>query len=70
MTESKQKRKPRKYMDEFKQQPVDLYRSGKRRHDICREYDISHSLFDKWVSRRIILVLSTKKMIGHQSRKN
>lgn len=26
-----------------------LYRSGKRRCDICREYDISHSLFGKWV---------------------
>ena len=51
MTETKQKRKPRKYTDEFKQQLVDLYRSGKRRCDICREYDIAHSLFDKWVKR-------------------
>ena len=37
MTETKQKRKPRKYTDEFKQQLVDLYHSGKRRCDICRE---------------------------------
>ena len=51
MTETKQKRKPRKYTDEFKQQLVDLYRSGKRRCDICREYDISHSLFGKWVKQ-------------------
>ncbi|MCX4270354.1 MAG: IS3 family transposase [Lachnospiraceae bacterium] len=51
MTETKQKRKPRKYTDEFKQQLVDLYRSGKRRCDICREYDIAHSLFDKWVKQ-------------------
>ena len=36
MTESKQRRKPRKYTDEFKQQLVDLYHSGKRRCDICR----------------------------------
>ena len=47
MTEQKQRRKPRKYTDEFKQQLVELYRSGKRRCDICREYDIATSLFDK-----------------------
>ena len=44
MTEQKQRRKPRKYTDEFKQQLVELYRSGKRRCDICREYDIATSL--------------------------
>ena len=36
MTEQKQRRKPRKYTAEFKQQLVDLYRAGKRRCDICR----------------------------------
>lgn len=51
MTETKPKRKPRKYTYEFKQQLVDLYRYGKRRCDICREYDICHSLFDKWVKQ-------------------
>ena len=51
MTEPKQRRKPRKYTDEFKQQLVELYRSGKRRCDICREYDIATSLFDKWVKQ-------------------
>lgn len=51
MTETKQKRKPRKYTDEFKQQLADLYHSGKRRCDICREYGIAHSLFDKWVKQ-------------------
>ena len=49
MTEQKQRRKPHRYTDEFKQQLVDLYRSGKRKCDIWREYDIAHSLFDKWV---------------------
>lgn len=44
MTEKKQKRKPRSYTDEFKKQLVDLYHSGKRKCDICREYDISSSL--------------------------
>ena len=37
MTEKKQRRKPRKYTDEFKQQLVDFYHAGKRRCDICRE---------------------------------
>ena len=61
MTETKQKRKPRKYTDEFKQQLVDLYHSGKRRYDICREYDIAHSLFDKWVKQAENSDLSMKK---------
>ena len=51
MTEQKQRRKPRKYTAEFKQQLVDLYRAGKRRCDICRQYDISTFLFDKWVKQ-------------------
>ena len=51
MTEQKQRRKPRKYTDEFKKQLVDLYHSGKRRCEICREYDIATSLFDKWVKQ-------------------
>ena len=48
MTEPNQRRKPRSYTDEFKKQLVDLYHSGKRKCDICREYDIATSLFDKW----------------------
>ena len=52
MTKKKQRRKPRKYTDEFKQQLVDLYHAGKHRCDIiCREYDLSTSLFDKWVKQ-------------------
>lgn len=51
MTEKKQRRKPRKYTDAFKQQLVDLYHAGKRRCDICREHDISTFLFDKWVKQ-------------------
>ena len=38
-------------IQEIKQQLVELYRSGKRRCDICREYDIATSLFDKWVKQ-------------------
>ena len=51
MTEQKQRRKPRKYTDEFKQQLVELYRSGKCRCDICREQDTATSLFNKWVKQ-------------------
>lgn len=51
MAEQKQRRKLRKYTDEFKRQLVDLYHSGKRRCDICREYNIAHPLFDKQVKQ-------------------
>ena len=40
MSEPKQRRKPRKYTDEFKNQLIDLQHSGKRRCDICGEYDM------------------------------
>lgn len=51
MAEPKQRRKPRSYTDELKKQLVDLYHSGKRKCDICREYDIANSLFDKWLKQ-------------------
>lgn len=51
MTEKKQKRAPRSYTDEFKQQIVLLYQNGKRKCDICREYDIATSLLDKWLKQ-------------------
>ena len=41
MSEKKQPRQRRTFTSEFKQQLVDLYRSGKRRGDIVREYDIA-----------------------------
>ena len=48
----KTKRRPRRtYTVEFKQQLVDLYRSGKRKCDIVREYDIASSLLDKWIAQ-------------------
>lgn len=46
-----EKRKPRSYTDEFKQQIVLLYHNGKRKCDICREYDIATSLLDKWLKQ-------------------
>ena len=45
------RRKPRSYTDEFKQQLVQLYHNGKRKCDICREYDIATSLLDKWLKQ-------------------
>lgn len=51
MAEQKQRRNPRSYTDEFKKQLVELYHSGKRKCDICREYDIATSLLDKWLKQ-------------------
>lgn len=51
MSERKQPRPRRTYTLEFKQQLVDLYRSGKRKCDIVREYDIAKSLLDKWIAQ-------------------
>ena len=51
MSERKQHRPRRTYTSEFKQQLVDLYRSGKRKCDIVREYDIAKSLLDKRIAQ-------------------
>lgn len=47
-----ERRKPRSYTNEFKQQLVQLHQNGKRKCDICNkciclEYDIATSLLDK-----------------------
>lgn len=44
MSEKKQLRPRRSFRPEFKQQLVNLYRSGNRKCDIVREYDIANSL--------------------------
>ncbi len=51
MSEEKKPRTRRTYTPEFKQQLVDLYRSGKRKCDIIREYDISSSMLDRWITQ-------------------
>ena len=51
MTETKHKRTPRTFTDEFKKQLINLYLNGKRKCDIVREYDISPSLLDKWIKQ-------------------
>lgn len=45
-------RRPRRtFTKEFKQQMVDLYKSGKPRIAIIREYELNPSTFDKWVKQ-------------------
>ncbi len=45
------KRERRKFTDEFKHQMVQLYLNGKPRKDIIREYDLTPSSLDKWISQ-------------------
>ena len=45
------RRKRREYSDEFKQQMVTLYNSGKPRSEIIREYELTPSTFGKWVQQ-------------------
>jgi len=45
------KRERRTFTDEFKQQMVQLYKSGKRRSDIISEYDLTPSALDKWIKQ-------------------
>jgi transposase len=51
MPENKERRTRRTFSVELKQQIVDLYRGGKRKCDIIREYDIASSLLDKWIAQ-------------------
>jgi transposase len=43
------KRSRRTYTPEFKEQMVQLYKSGKPRKDIIREYELTPSALDKWI---------------------
>ena len=45
------RRQRRIYTNEFKQQMVQLYKNGKARKDIIREYELTPSAFDKWVKQ-------------------
>ncbi|PLS18720.1 IS3 family transposase [Bacillus sp. M6-12] len=45
------KRERRTFTDEFKNQMVQLYQNGKPRKDIIREYDLTPSSLDKWISQ-------------------
>ncbi|BBN99992.1 transposase [Sporolactobacillus terrae] len=43
------KRERRSFSKEFKEQIVSLHASGKPRHEIIKEYDLTPSAFDKWI---------------------
>jgi transposase len=67
------KRNRRTFTEEFKQQIVQLYQNGKPRKEIIREYDLTPSSFDKWVSQseksgsfkeRDILTDEQKELLG------
>jgi len=45
------RRKRREYTEEFKKQLVQLFKNGKTRAEIVKEYDLTASAFDSWVSR-------------------
>lgn len=45
------KRPRRAFTDEFKNQMVQLYLSGKSRANIIREYDLTPSSLDKWINQ-------------------
>jgi transposase len=45
------KKARRTFTSEFKQQIVQLYLNGKPRKDLIREYDLTPSSLDKWVSQ-------------------
>lgn len=45
------KRERRTFTEGFKQQVVQLYQNGKPRKEIIREYDLTLSSLDKWVSQ-------------------
>jgi transposase len=49
MTESKKPR--RTFTPEFKHQLVQLYKNGKRKIDITKEYDVGYSALDKWIAQ-------------------
>lgn len=41
----------RTFTSEFKSQMVQLYKSGKRRSDIVKEYDLVPSALDRWIKQ-------------------
>lgn len=49
--EEKEKRPRRTFTEEFKKQMVELYNAGKPRAEIVREYDLTASALDKWITR-------------------
>lgn len=53
-----------RYSDEFKQQIVDLYRSGKPVSDLSREYGVSDVTIYKWIKQLSPVALSDGEEIS------
>lgn len=49
--EIKGNRPRRTFTEEFKRQMVELYNAGKSRTEIVKEYELTPSAFDRWISR-------------------
>ena len=45
------KRPKREFTEEFKQQMVQLFNSGKPRSEVAREYDLTPSALNNWIKR-------------------
>ena len=45
------KRERRTYTEEFKEQMIKLYESGKPKKDIISEYDLTPTAFNTWIKR-------------------
>lgn len=45
------KRERRTYTEEFKEQMIKLYESGKPKKDIISEYDLTSTAFNTWIKR-------------------
>lgn len=45
------KKARRTFTDEFKHQMVQLYRNGKPRKEIIKQYDLTPSSLDKWINQ-------------------
>lgn len=46
-----EKRPRRTFTEEFKKRMVKLYNAGKSRTEIVKEYDLTPSALDRWISR-------------------
>ena len=64
-----EKRPRRTFTEEFKKQMVDLYNAGKSRTEIAREYELTPSALDRWISR-INRTGSTKEKDNRSAEEN
>ena len=53
-------------VEQFKNQIVRLYNSGKLKSDICREYDLSLTVITRWIER--INAADSARMITERQR--